>query len=511
MCAVGISQPCAADIFVALQGQTFFSPRSQGTDAARDISIWHKTISPVGKEEGYSSLALTSVYERSFRLNQVAEYFFGTQVLEIAGSEVATRNDTALLADYFGLSPAFQSVVRIKPEAQNVIADLGWYVGKGSFFMNVHIPITWAKTEVVLEEQVFDSGCSTPFPADYMQAAPLTAPYSCFKQAALGNLSYGQVQRLTAGKIGGCHIKGGVADIHCNIGWYYFYDEFRRLGLMARVVAPTGNRPTSEFLFEPVVGNGKHVELGFGITAATRVWEMDDDQKVDVLVDANVMHFFKTHQTRSFDLIGSGSWQRVGNWGSRYILAKRFNEDGSYSGQSLPLINATTVPVSIRVTIQVDAVVMLAYTYKNFGIDLGYNGWIRSKEHLGCPCFPDNTYGLKGIQNVTTGGILSNTTQSKASINGDLLINQAAVADNPSPVFVHPHDLNIYSAEAPLAYSHKLFLNVYRHWHQKEAWDPYLGLGAFVEFEGTVPNCVQTNRSSISQWGIWVKAGVGHS
>lgn len=508
---VGTTQNVYSSIFVALQGQTFFSPRSQGTDVARDMVGWHETISPVNKDFFYSSYAITPVYERSFRLNQLAEYFFGTQVLEIAGSEVETRNDTALLADYFGLSPKFQSTVGIKPELQNVIADIAWYAGFGPFFMSMHIPITWTKTSVHLEEKVFDAGCTTPFPADYMQAAPLQAPYTCFTQAALGELSYGQVQRLTSGKIGGCHIKGGVADLHFNAGWYPIYNEQGRFGFMAKVVAPTGNRPTNEFLFEPVVGNGRHAELGFGITGASLVWEKDGDQRVDVLIDANVMHFFKAQQKRSFDLIGSGTWQRVGNWGSRYILAKKFNESLNYSGVSLPLINVTTVPVSIRVTIQVDAALMLAYTYKNFGFDVGYNGWIRSKEHIECPPFPENTYALKGIQNVTVAGILSNTTQSKASINGDLLVDQALVADDPSPVFIQQRDLNVYSAEAPLGYSHKIFWHFYRHWNEKRTWDTYLGIGGFVEFEGAVPRCVQTNRSSLSQWGAWIKVGVGYS
>jgi hypothetical protein len=498
-------------VFVALQGQTFFSPRSQGTDAARDIVGWHEAINPVGKQGWYHAGAITPVYERSFRLYQIAEYFFGTRVLGISGSEVATRKDTDLLADYFGLSPKFQSVVTIQPQMQNYIADIAWYSGSDHFFASIHAPITWTKAVVDLEENVFDRGCSTPFPANYMDFQPVVAPYTCFSTAVKGTQSYGQVERLRSGKIGSPAAKWGCADVHINIGCHAIKNERGRFGIMARIVVPTGNRPTSTFLFEPIVGNGRHAELGFGITGASLLWEQDGEQRLDALIDANVMHFFKTHQKRSFDLVGTGTWQRVGNWGSRYILAKKFNDDGNYSGITLPLINVTTVPVDIRITIQVDMVLMLAYTYKDLGIDLGYDGWIRSKEHLSCPRFPEKTYALKGIQNVTGFGQLINTTQSKATINGNLLSDQALVVDMPSPVFIRQQDLNVYSAEAPLAYSHKIFWHIYKKWYEDCPVQTNLGIGAFVEFEGQVPNCVQSNRSSLSQWGIWIKAGVGYS
>ncbi len=502
----------AHGIFVALQGQTFFSPRSQGTDAARDMIGWHEAINPVGKEGWYHSIALTPVYERSFQNNQIAEYFFGTTVLQIAGSEVTDRAGTDILADYFGLSPQFQSTVCIAPRMQNVIADIGAYTGYGPFFASIHAPIVWTKTSIELNENVFDAGCATPFPANYMDVVPVTAPFVSFARAAFGGTPYGQVESLRSGRIGGCHVKGGCADIHVNIGWHAIRNERGRFGVMAKIVAPTGNRPFNEFLFEPIVGNGRHGELGFGVTGSSLLWEQDAEQRLDVLIDANVMHFFKTHQKRSFDLIGTGTYQRVGNWGSRYILAKKFTSQGTYSGVSLPLVNVTTVPVDIRITIQVDAALMLAYSYKEIGFDLGYNGWVRSKEHLGCPCFPEKTYALKGIQNVTGfGGALINTTQSTATINGNLLSDQALVVDNPSPVFIRQSDLNVYSAEAPLGYSHKIFWHLYKMWNEKAPLHGYLGIGGFVEFEGAVPSNVQTNRSSLSQWGTWIQVGVAYS
>lgn len=513
LCAV-FSTPHSYTMFVALQGRSFFSPRSQGTDAARDLLQWHENINPVDKKGWYQAWALTPVYERSFRPVQIAEYFFGTNVLGISGSQVATRKQTDLLADYFGLSPHFQSNVVIAPVMQNVIADLAWHVGYKSFFASIHAPITWTRTDMNLCESVFDAASADLFPAGYMAIPELKAPYDSFTSAIAGSTTgYGQIEPLQQGIMSNRHIKSGCADIHFDAGWHIIYNERGRVGVMAKVVVPTGNRPTSHFLFEPVVGNGRHVEVGFGLTGSSLLWEQDAEQRLDFLVDVNVMHLCSTHQKRAFDLIGTGTWQRVGNWGSRYILAKKFEDSTNYSGVSLPLINVTTLPVDINVTIQVDAALMLAYTYKSFGFDFGYNGWVRSKENMGCVCFPDKTYALKGIQNVADGDVLSNTTQSKATINGDLFSEQALVADDPSPVFIAQRDINLDSAQAPLSYSHKFFWQLYRTWYERslKPLSANLGIGGFVEFEGVRPHNVQTNKNSLSQWGAWVKFGVGYS
>ena len=159
---------------------------------------------------------------------------------------------------------------------------------------------------------------------------------------------------------------------------------------------------------------------------------------------------------------------------------------------------------------------MFGYVYKGFSADLGYNGWIRSRELITlCGGIPDHTYGLKGIQNVATDlNQPSNKTQSLATLHGDELINQNIVADPVFPQFIRTKDINPKSAASPMVLTHKLFANMSYGWQESESdWlIPYVGMGTSIEFEGiNTSNTEKPNRNTLSQWALWVKGGVAFS
>ncbi len=69
--------------------------------------------------------------------------------------------------------------------------------------------------------------------------------------------------------------KKGVSDIQIALGWDFFLSEYGFAGLNIRCAAPAGNRSKSIFLFEPIVGNGHHWELGAGFAGRGLIWEKD--------------------------------------------------------------------------------------------------------------------------------------------------------------------------------------------------------------------------------------------
>ena len=195
-------------------------------------------------------------------------------------------------------------------------------------------------------------------------------------------------------------------------------------------------------------------------------------------VDANFTNMLKTRQRRSFDFCPNGFF-------SRYILLKEFDENGVFTEKMLPAINVTTLCCDVHVSIQVDMVFMFAYSYNNFLFDIGYNGWIRSREKI---CLREgikpNKYGLKGVQyavNPITGQP-DNTTESTATI----FETQPIVPDGLFPVFLSTRDIKVKSAASPLILTQKIF------WHLSNSWpnccsynaEPYFGIGAEIEFEG---------------------------
>src|SRR5580698_7450125 len=99
-----------------LHGKTFLAPRSQSVNAARELILWHRYIN-LYCQDFYGAFSITPEYSHSFRPERIAQYFWADDELVISGSQVPNRdNQTQILADYFGLSPLFQSTVRMKPE-----------------------------------------------------------------------------------------------------------------------------------------------------------------------------------------------------------------------------------------------------------------------------------------------------------------------------------------------------------------------------------------------------------
>jgi hypothetical protein len=212
-----------------------------------------------------------------------------------------------------------------------------------------------------------------------------------------------------------------LSDLQFAFGWDFCQDTDYHLGVEIRAAAPTGTRPCGEYLFEPIIGNGHHWELGGGVTGHICLWQNDEETaSFGFYVDANVTHLFKTRQRRFFDLVNNG-----GN--SRYMLAERLGTpvtnlfsnplEGSVDGSTAPaaqfkdvltpVANLTCCDVDVSIGVQGDVTAMFNYTCGGFGWDLGYNFWGRSCDKIrldcDCPCTLESqtkTWALKGDVNV---------------------------------------------------------------------------------------------------------------
>lgn len=527
-----------------LQGHSFFYARSQSVNAAREIAGWLPHIHRSDLiDENYSSFLATGAYNQSLHGNRIAEAIFGVDELFISGSETVDRGVNDILADYFGLSPDFESRVHVEPTIQSAILAFSAFFGFNKWcrglYLQIQAPIAWTKWNLGLEETIFEGGSNVPFPPNYMDFNATPPGAQSFVQALQGCTTFGQMQEpLQFGKVCGPQVKKAVSDIQIALGWDFLLSEYGFAGLNIRCAAPAGNHSKSIFLFEPIVGNCHHWELGAGFAGRGLIWEKDGEQELSFFGEINMTHLFSSKQRRSFDL-GKDVCRVFPNpnpcscdddetfsfpvaernlFGSRYMLVKEFDENGNYTGNLAPLINKTTLDCKVRINLQVDMVFMFDYVYNGFVFDVGYNGWIRSREiiSLGDNCFPECTFaldslGLKGIQNVTfASGALSNATQSTATLFGNYLSEQAIVADPNPPVFIKPFDININSPASPLAITHKLF--IYFGWtDQRDCWcvvTPFFGFGGEIEFEGVnTRDAREPLKNTMSQWGVWVKVG----
>ena len=89
------------------------------------------------------------------------------------------------------------------------------------------------------------------------------------KQALSGNFLFGDMNTpWCAGKFDFARrTRNGLADIDVILGYNLINDDCYHFGIFALAVLPTGKKRKNLFILDPVVGNGKHVELGGGISA----------------------------------------------------------------------------------------------------------------------------------------------------------------------------------------------------------------------------------------------------
>jgi len=453
-------------------GYPFLAYRSQSVNAARELVGWQPFVNRYDMEEMYGAFSIAFEYTRSFKPERISQFLFGDDLVNcntllIQGSRIENRDSHAWLADYFGLPVDFSSKVSFCPRIENFLVDLNFYLGldeltEGIYF-RIHAPIVHTRWNLNLCETVEQKG-ELGFPVGYMHEGPENIDRNSlpanFTQAVNGNVTFGDMKApLRFGRMANCRLtKTRLSDIQLAFGWNFLLNEDYHLGILIRASAPTGNRPNSCYLFEPIVGNGKHWELGGGISGSWIFWrsEETEDHYAGVWLDANVTHLFKTCQCRSFDFCKKPN--------SRYMLLAEMDDpnaednlrggpgngtvpdenqvtDARYQYQKnlIPAINWSTFNVDVRIDAQVDAAIKLSWTRKRWSVDLGYNVWARTGEKFcitdcccdddcccACPDLSGKKFSIKGdatlygyIEREVTeqNRIAISSSQCKADIN----------------------------------------------------------------------------------------------
>lgn len=361
----------------------------------------------------------------------------------IQGSTVSGRNASAWLADYFYLPTDFNGAFSISPKIQTFFADLTFFLGldewwEGAYFQ-IHGPIVYTRWNLHFKESITSAGTSAGgYPIGYFTplAVANTSLLSSFRSYMDGNAPFGgSVTQADIGTVShtitfqplkyarmscGSDNKVGFADLRAEFGWNFWRNEDYHMGINIQAAAPTGNRAHAEYVFSPVVGNGKHWELGGGLTGHYVFYRSTDgDKHFGFYGDLNVTHMFKAKEHRTFDLKGKPN--------SKYMLATKFSTNSQnltggatagtsvaatkqFAEQYVPVANLTTLEVDISSAAQIDLVAQFNWTYKKLSWDLGYNFYYRSCEDIDCsddcePCDSNvnlctsgqaNTWALKG-------------------------------------------------------------------------------------------------------------------
>jgi hypothetical protein len=538
----------------------YFGFRSQGINLAREFAGWQQHTYKHNVKHWHGSFFLAPSYTQSTNGDAIASILFGPDLqhpqncceefIVVSGSQVPRRKKHDWLADYFGLPTDFQSNIEISPRIRNFILDMDLFLAFNwkchNLFVQIHAPYVYSKWRLNFDETVINSG-TNDYTALYMTPASvnrgnLLNSASAFFAGCTPDLGQSVIfDPLCCSKISndsslqhGSHI----ADLQLNIGTFALADDDYHVGIALRAVIPTGTEINGEYIFQPIVGNGHHWELGAYGNIYVMLWQNEaETRKLTGHALAYVTYMFKTSQIRCFDLFDKPN--------SRYMLAQRLanspREQPQLTGKSdantefqnefAPVANITSAKVFAGSNFQADAVFAITYTTGNLSIDLGYDYWFRGCEQVRIKdrCMPEglngNSWALKGdayVFGFASGDlyypdivrlaateqratIRSGTNNYPTGVNGISSFQNGGVDnriqaewDNPDPNLTTVTAINgqqMYTSEKPLlfltidsidltgtqGYSDKLFAHVNYTWQYNKTYSFFLGFGGEYE------------------------------
>lgn len=432
----------------------FITTRSHSSDMPRTLvgTIDFLLYDKQNKDRNWhASLSATPVYQRSFRSDRISQCLFGNDLISaddcprlvISGSQIKNRGHQDWLADYFGLPPDFKSNVEFNPSIKDFIIDTQFIAQWNRFSLLVSLPFVHQRRSLDIRETIiapgvlgYTPGYFSPAAVDRTNLLPNFSTY--ISGCGLPQLEDVTFEPLSFGKM---HCKQVTDNALSNILFILLAEivnnECWKLFVNVRGATANGTRPNAEFLFEPIVGNGRHGQLGGGLLFAYTFWNNSCEQTIDWITSLQVDHLFEADQYRFFDV-----WNNCKSRGnSRYMLAQKITPpvendlqgtsgtpDAQFKNVLTPLVNLTTLCVKSNYSIQAELTSFLHYQHCNWDFDIGYNLWAISCERIckdkSCDLAINQGWALKGDtylfgfddQNNFESVALSGT-QSNATIN----------------------------------------------------------------------------------------------
>lgn len=443
-------------------------------------------------DEWYANFWIAPAYQKTFRPGNIAHTLFdnflvntpagigngcdnecGESIL-IQGLNVndGKPNPLAWRAEDFYLGDDYNGFLTFKPTISNFILDFNFYAGFDEWvqglYLRVYAPFVHTKWNLHMKETIISyddlqgnteiflptatayfAGAQPPQGAATVVASPLAFNQMNGSRNGALNTANDPCDTSCDTSCGSSETRNGFGEIRAEFGWDFLRNEDYHLGVFLAAAAPTGNKPCAKLLFSPLVGNGKHWELGGGLTGHWVFWRSEDEAShVGFYSETTVTHLFNAKEQRVFDLVGKPL--------SRYMLAAKMtqtvdhklsgtdvagntdidNEETTtraqyqWSGEYSPVANLTVQDVNVSVGAQVDLTAWFNYTAGGFSWDLGYNLWLQTCEKFGCtnkcgPVLADgkNIWVLKGKSEATGKGFEDTNDYALSFSDNTAMIN----------------------------------------------------------------------------------------
>ncbi len=203
----------------------------------------------------------------------------------------------------------------------------------------------------------------------------------------------GVQEALTHAKMySGIKSETGIADIELFLGSKIADKEDHEVNGSIKILIPTGKKPQGDYLFEPVIGNGRHFGLGAKIDGSANIFK-NSEHSLECLFNLEYTYLFSAYEKRTLGY-STGLEQQANittsviiPWG-HYILGGEHGKAGT-----LPLANILTKNVSVNPSGAAQGGISFAYHKNNATIDFGYSFISKEGEKLSVKNWDDNKYG----------------------------------------------------------------------------------------------------------------------
>ncbi len=474
----------------AVTNKTFFLPNTKGQELIINQTQTNNFMRTYIKDNLMNDnffMSGSMFYEESCSAGGLSQYFMpnGKTELVVQGQAVAVPGVTDIYAEWLGIPSSvadmdgdhnFSSRISISPEIKRWGTNLFVYkkIHK-HFWLSVLVPFANVATNAELKEFGI-TGQRSEGLVPNNDILYYEEPLNVTQALSHPLMKYGKIDNIK-------HQNAGIADINLRLGINKKYADKYLFDFYTQAVIPTADKPTAEYLFEPIVGNGHHFGVGCGLKFNTEF------KNFTFLTSFDYLYLFQGTEKRSFDLY-NGPW-------SRYMAATL----GLPRTRPERLINFLTKDFKVSPGSQFNALFSIDYNKDKFHFEFGTNIECRSSESVRLKDgWSENvaiTYYVDGNPSSLFNGPTWNQSYSRASIDKPMVI---ASGQDTSYTPVSSSDINLNSARV----LNSLSVN------------PYFNIG----FDGTFNNNpfnissglfykANSNNKSIGSIGFWLNFVIG--
>jgi len=486
---------CANSCSCAHTSKSFFAVRPPFQESSPELVSNYRYDRYHARKNGIDgAIQIVGFGGRSTNPTALGKYFmpFCNNQITATLSQEEFPHDT-VYAQHFNIytqTGTFESVLTFSPRQtygglgvsyrQDFLANTD---RTGFFWGSISLPVEHVRNDMELCEKITDTGGGANPDDDVHVVANMTQAFA--------------QEEWQFGKIMCAQSLTGVADIQAKLGYEWLHKLCHVEGYIGATI-PTGNKPCGRYVFEPVVGNGRHAGVIWGSACGFELWQ-NNGTSLHIEWAINNQYLFSNTQNRSFDLKGK-PWSRYMEVYANEEEAQAAHDQTNLqlrANQSSAGINIFTKPMKVTPGYSYNMnAAFVVNSDRGFSGELGYNVYARNQECVSLDCGWQEGPALKAQ-------LGDGTTQPLRDITPNIDINEeltpVPLADYEDSI-IKLEDLNLDSAAHPAYISHTVYATTGYRW-DKRVYPTFAALGASYEFS-TVSNAV------LDRWTLWGKAGV---